>query len=177
MNPYFRRMITAEKGNTILCVSPYRYRGVVRDAVLDFKFHGQKKKAEFFAQSIVAVLPRIKADKVFCVPISSARMRKRGYNQAELLACEISRMQGVPFCSKLKKTCDNKVQHELSLAERKLNVKNVYSCTENLQGQTVLLVDDIVTSGATLSECARVLEEAGAKKILCAAVADVQSDS
>lgn len=173
-----RRMNLGGKGKDILCMAPYLYRDQVRSSIKAFKFHGHKEFAGFYAESIAAQLktePGFCADIVTAVPISKNRMAERGYNQSELIAKELAGCLHLPYCECLKKIKENKIQHTLKQDQRFENVRGVYAPvhTEMVEGKTVLLIDDIVTTGATLLECCRMLLIAGAETVVCAAVASV----
>lgn len=92
---------------------------------------------------------------------------KGGFDQARLLAKELARGLKLPYVSALEKPKGNRIQHELSFAERWENVKGVYRLKRKIdvRGKTVLLCDDIVTSGATMWEAGRVLLQHGAKAV------------
>jgi ComF family protein len=108
-------------------------------------------------------------DYIIPVPLHSSRKRERGYNQSRILAEEISKTISVSLAEKVlirrKKTKD---QTHLSVEERERNVRGAFVVKANLtlQGKKVILVDDVMTTGATLMECARVLKEAGAKEVI-----------
>ena len=104
-------------------------------------------------------------DGVAWVPMTKAKKRKRGYDQSELLAREAAKTLGLPCLPLLEKRKETETQHQLS------NVKNSYEARPEARGKALLLVDDIVTTGATLRECAKALYEAGAARVtgLCAA--------
>ena len=112
-------------------------------------------------------------DVLTWVPVSRARRRERGYDQAETLCRSLSKCMGVPAKGLLTKTVDNKAQATLDALQRKANVLGVYGAlnTDEIAGKRVLLVDDVITTGATLSECSRVLLTAGADEVICAAIA------
>ena len=113
-------------------------------------------------------------DTVTWVPVSRRRLRQRGYDQAELLARGACRRWDTVPERLLEKIRDNPAQSALSDgAVRWENVRDVYRAAppEAVRGRRVLLVDDICTTGATLSECAKVLAEAGAETVVCAAAA------
>ena len=108
------------------------------------------------------------------VPVSQKRRRKRGYDQAELLARSICRCWGTDPVRLLKKVLDNPAQSGLSdKSARRANVLGVYDAVnqDKLKGRRILLVDDICTTGATLEECARVLRDAGAEEVAAVTVA------
>ena len=114
------------------------------------------------------------ADVITWVPVSRKRRRARGYDQVELLAKAVGPELGIPVEPLLEKFRDNRANSGLKTpAERRANVLGVYKVIEpeRLHGKRVLLLDDIVTTGATASECARVLLTAGAEEVIFAAVA------
>jgi predicted amidophosphoribosyltransferase len=90
-----------------------------------------------------------------------------------LLATELSKVLSLPVKNVLEKIFDNNIQHESSQNRRKGNVLGVYDVRENedVKGKTILLVDDIKTTGATLNECAKILKIRGAEKVYCVTVA------
>ena len=113
-------------------------------------------------------------DYIIPVPLHSVRKRERGFNQSKILAQEISKVINIPVLKKvLKRTRNTKDQTKLSPEERKENVKGAFSLKspETIEGKRIILVDDVMTTGATLGECATVLREAGAEKIMGAIVA------
>lgn len=164
-------------GNPILCMVPYRYDGKVRESIHALKFYRRKEIAVFYGNQIADLLKQILsgdfAEVVACVPMSRKKERRRGYNQAELLAESVSRKLNLPYERLLKKVRENQNQHDLNREERKRNVEGVYAacCQERIKGRKILLIDDVVTTGSTLEECAQVLFEAGAKDVICAAAA------
>ena len=111
--------------------------------------------------------------------VSAARRRERGYDQAQLLAqatAEALGKQAVPLLTKVK---DTKAQSALTDGRlRKSNVAGVYSVPRphEVAGKKILVIDDILTTGATLREAARVLQEAGAEKVICATLAAADED-
>ena len=158
------------------CAVPLRYEGPVREALLRFKFRGGRGAAEGFGW----LLARCAAeelggafDAVTYAPVSAKRRAGRGYDQAYLLARETARHWGVKPLTLLRKTRDNPPQSSLDAAARRGNVVGVYEpCEmEKIKGARVLLIDDILTTGSTLSECVRVLRGAGAAAVVCACLA------
>jgi len=103
------------------------------------------------------------------VPLSSSRLRWRGFNQAQIIAQELSKIWELPFDAKiLQRVRETKMQAELGKEERYLNVKSAFACsnTISIKNQTIYLVDDVITTGATMEECARVLKNAVLPKLL-----------
>ena len=165
------------------CAVPLRYEGQVREALLRFKFRGGRGAAEGFGRLLGQCAAEElggEFDAVTYAPVSAARRAARGYDQAYLLARETARHWGVKPLTLLRKTRDNPPQSGLDAGKRRENVVGVYEpCDrEKTAGKRVLLIDDILTTGSTLSECARVLRGAGAAAVVCAclAAATVESD-
>lgn len=105
-------------------------------------------------------------DFVIPIPLSKKRERWRGFNQARILAEKFSAVNGYQLSNGLRRTKHNQPQASLPENERLDNIKNVFRYDdEPLAGQTVLLIDDVVTTGATLNEAARILKLAGAGKV------------
>lgn len=105
------------------------------------------------------------------IPLSSRRQAERGFNQSLIIAQELSNYFSLPILNDLKKS-DRQAQSELSADKRNKNIVGAFSWSgENLTGQKIILVDDVVTTGATLAEAAKVLRKAGAKKVIGLAVA------
>lgn len=114
-----------------------------------------------------------KVDFIVPVPMTKQAFRKRGYNQAELISKVVSAEINIPVKSVLKKAHDTKEQKKLDRADRKLNVKNVFEIMEDVSGQRILVIDDICTTGSTLSEISLLLRRNGAENVFCASVMKV----
>ncbi len=154
-----------------------KYEGKVRESILRFKFSDRSEYAEAYAPILKEAAERDlpEFDIISWVPVSAKRLKKRGYDQAELLARETAKLMGREAARTLVKTVDNAPQYTLRGKEKRAaNVMDVYKVADgaDVKGKTVLLIDDIITTGATLSECARTLLMAGAEKIICAVLAD-----
>lgn len=167
-----------QKGDFVdLCVSPLYYEGSVREALLRYKFKGTTAYAAVFGRLLADCVRENLAgeyDLISWVPLSSRRLRERGYDQAMLLAMAMALELGDVAAEVLKKTADVAPQSETGSAEkRRANISGAYQApdTELISGKRILLVDDIVTTGSTFSECARTLGLAGAERVVCAAVA------
>lgn len=179
--PAVRRIFVQSAGRIISCAVPFSYEGLVRQGILRFKFHGRKEAAGFFGAEIAREFPRAAShfDWITAVPLSVQRLKKRGYNQSELVARAAARILGLPYLECLEKTRDNREQHRLTEKERKRNVRSVYRAgnPEEISGKRILLIDDIITTGATLSACASALFQAGAAEVSAAAIARVGTES
>ena len=146
------------------------YRGRCRRCVLRYKFQGCRSLARqlgWLMAQASAVLPAGGFDAVVYVPLGKKRLREREYDQSQLLARNIGRFLGIPVLDALEKVKSTKTQHELSRTERLHNLDKAFRCKARLEGKRVLLVDDIVTTGATLRECAGELYQAGAAEVCC----------
>jgi competence protein ComFC len=147
------------------------YDGAVKELILRLKFHRLQAAAEGAAALMLAAMPEaLPAELVTSVPVSPARFRERGYNQSELLAKLVARRLGLPYRALLGRSTSG---HQLGLdrSTRLTQVRGAFFGRRELQGEGVLIVDDVITTGATLSECARVLVESGAGGVWGAAVA------
>lgn len=159
------------------CLSPLWYRDKVPGAVHRYKFGGASGYARvlgaFMAQSLSDQWDE-PVDLITWAPLSAQRLRKRGYDQAELLARRVGEAAGLPVEPTLVKVRQNKTQSQLADdSQRRANVVGAYECRPGLDlvGKRVVLVDDIVTSGATLSECASCLRIAGAESVVALTLA------
>ena len=113
-------------------------------------------------------------DCITCVPMRRKAVRKRGYNQTELISKELSGIIGLPFVHLLKKNRDTMEQKKLGAEGRKNNVRNAFSLVSkryDILGKNILIVDDVTTTGSTLSEIAGTLKAAGAGKVYAAVFA------
>lgn len=164
-------------GGASACYSVFYYEKSVRDAVLRFKFSRRESYKDYFGllmHSVFSAKLIDSVDVISWVPISRRRLRHRGYNQSELLAKEIGTRSGVSTVASLRKIRDNPAQSSLCTeAARRANVLGAYiPMNEELwRGKHILLVDDVVTTGATLEECIRILLTAGAKSVCCLTLA------
>jgi ComF family protein len=152
------------------------YDGVLVRAILLLKFERMEPLGQWFAERLTELVRReaLAADVVVPVPLHRQRERERGYNQAELIARPLARRLKLPHGSVLlMRTRPRPDKHLLSLEERWESVRGAFatragSVVDNLR---VLLVDDVMTTGATLDACARVLRRAGAKSVIALTVA------
>lgn len=159
------------------CVSPLNYEGDVRKSLLRYKFGGATGYARAYGRLVAGTVRAELAgeyDLVTWVPLSRRRLRERGYDQARLLAKATARELGLPLTPTLDKQRNTQPQSGTGdAAKRRANIAGAYRMKQGVYvtGKRVLLMDDIVTTGATLSECARVLGKAGAEQVVCATVA------
>ncbi len=159
------------------CISALYYEGAVKSAVHRYKFQNAQAYApafgELIAERIYAELDG-RYDRLSWVPLAPDRMRKRGYDQSQLLAANAARRLQKPLVRVLKKRRGVGAQSLTENADqRRQNIAGAYTVTEPEQvgGRRILLIDDIVTTGSTLSECAKTLLKAGAEEVMCATLA------
>jgi len=157
------------------CAGAVWYEETVRDALLRLKFNGAPDAAEPLGKLVAQCAAEQFGgafDVVTWVPVSRKRLRSRGYDQAELLARAACRLWDTEPIRLLEKITDTPPQSGIQeAAARRANVLGVYDAAGDAAGKRILLVDDICTTGATLTECIRVLEDAGASSVVCAVVA------
>ena len=156
--------------------SLWYYEDHVRQSILRFKFHRRRSYALgygwFLAQKLQDVYQRY--DLITWVPVSRRRKLKRGFDQVELIAHALCKELQVTPAACLKKIRHNPPQSSIaSAAQRRANVLGVYKVPDPalVAGKRILLLDDIITTGATISECAKMLMAAGAKEVYGVAVA------
>ena len=159
-------------------VAAYRGRGIVRDVIHEFKYNRQMHLRHLVARWLRAALDDKRlADHTFDVtvpvPLHPARQRERGFNQASLIAELLSAQTSIPCRSLLKRIRYTTTQTALDRSQRMENLHNAFRLRKNadVRGLRVLLVDDVLTTGSTLSECARVLKRAGATSVRAATAA------
>lgn len=159
------------------CFAAAYYADGVKECIHNLKFHGNINGGEIFGRvlrdrlEIAGVLG--KADLIVPVPMTAAQKRERGYNQAELIARAISAGK-IPVEDVLCRKHVKVSQHLLGARERRDAVVKQYFATDrDLSGMTVLLTDDVITTGSTLSCCAGLLKKMGAARVICAAAATV----
>jgi len=159
-------------------VAAYRGRGVVRQIIHEFKYNHQIHLRHLVARWLCAALDdeRLRGrrfDLIVPVPLHPARERERGFNQASLLAELLARHGSMPVKALLERIRYTNTQTALDRSECMENLHNAFRLRKNadVRGLHVLLVDDVLTTGSTLNECARVLKRAGALSVYGATAA------
>ena len=156
---------------------PLSYEGAAKSAVPAVKFGKKPALAGFMGCLLGTCLKSdsVHADLIFPIPLSASRMKERGFNQAEEIARPAAAVLGIPYAGNvLIRTRDTDRQTELKgNLSRIANVSGAFGTSEewDIRGLSVIVVDDVATTGFTLHEAAEALFEAGAAKVLCAAVA------
>ena len=172
--PWCHKLRTGTFGE---CAAPLYYEGRVRDALLAFKFKGKIEHLNCFGALMAETAASAYADRfdaITWVPVSKKRLKKRGFDQAKMLCASLCVDWHTTPQETLRKVTDNPPQSGLEDAPaRRANVLGVYEPVDaaNIAGKRLLLVDDILTTGATLGECTRVLKAAGAADVVCLTLA------
>ncbi|MCX2727712.1 phosphoribosyltransferase family protein [Thermomicrobium sp. 4228-Ro] len=155
---------------------------MVRSALHRVKYRGERRRGEVLAADVAAVAPELLAhwqgafSCVVPVPLHRTRLQERGFNQSALIARAIARTLALPMREELVRVKSTLSQVGLTQADRIRNVSNAFRWIGSpLQG-TVLLVDDVVTTGATISAAAEALESAGAQSVVVLALARARFD-
>lgn len=151
-------------------VSAFDYE-FLRDGIARFKFDGSREDGKVFGRLMAKFFLSYhedwihEIDFITGVPLHAHKQKERGFNQAEILCQSISLHTGIPYQKDiLIRTKVTTPQSKLSAKERQKNIKNVFNA-QNCSDKCILLVDDILTTGATLNECSRALYREGAKKV------------
>jgi ComF family protein len=159
-------------------VAAYRGRGVVRHIIHEFKYGRQIHLRHLVARWLCAALDDERLcgrqlDLIVPVPLHPTRQRERGFNQAALIAEALSEQTSIPIKPVLERIRYTTTQTALDRSERMENLHNAFRLRKNadVRKLRVLLIDDVLTTGSTLSECARVLKENGARLVYAATAA------
>ena len=153
------------------CFSPLSYEGLVVEAVHRYKFKGMRNYEKAFGLLMTQCAQsrlRERMDGVTWAPLSRGRLRERGYDQARLLAVQVGKGLGLPVVPTLAKVRESCPQSHLEgAAARRANAAGAYILSSRVQSlpKRLILVDDVVTSGSTLSECAQILRRAGVETV------------
>ena len=158
--------------------APFVYDKVMRSSIARYKYCRRQEYAAFYAEEILQrhakKISMWKAEVLVPIPLHPSRRRKRGFNQAELLAKALSVRSGIPMdASLLIRTKKTHAQKELNDQERLANLKDAFSIQRrNIPYHNLILVDDIYTTGSTIDTAARLLKEYGVQKVyfLCICV-------
>ena len=169
--PYIQRL-----PNGCTCISAFEHSGIQRKMMLDFKLHKKKHYYKSFA-AVINILVKnewgdIHFDYYTSVPAHKTKIRIRGYDQTKIIAESAADLNRCKYRKLLVQVKNNRPQRELNAQERRENVGGVYPCSGkcDISGKTILIIDDVITTGSTLLECTNILLENGAKAVCCATV-------
>lgn len=157
--------------------SPFYYEGGVKKGIGQLKFNGKEHiayaLAEDMAKSVKSDFADVNFDFICFVPFTTAQRIRRQFNQSELLAEHLSKMLVIPLKKALIKLFETDTQHSKNIRNRRGNVFGVYDVKDgaDIKDKTILLVDDIKTTGSTLDECAWIMKIRGAKAVYCVTAA------
>ena len=148
------------------------YEGQLRTAIQRFKFHQRPNLDRPLASLLERTLPsNLDVDLLIPVPLHPRRLRRRTYNQALLLARELGRIRGLPTDADVLIKCRiTEPQQTLSATQRRQNLHGAFHLGKDVEGKTILLVDDVMTTGVTLDLCSRILLGGGAARVEVAVV-------
>jgi competence protein ComFC len=154
----------------------YYHDPVLKNAIHALKYNGLKVVAPALSELLSSkIKPHLKPSENYLlvpVPLHRSKKANRGFNQSELLCQNLSKTLEMPYQNLLKRQKNTKPQIELKYRERQTNIKKSFAVLKKPpENTTIILIDDVVTSGATIRECALVLKEAGANNIWVAALA------
>ena len=155
-----------EKGRSL-----FVYDGAVKKSLYRFKYGGRKEYAHGYAclteEHLGAYIKEIHPEALVPVPLHRRKYRMRGYNQAEVFAKQLGNRMGIPVASKLVRRVKNTLpQKELDLTQRQNNLKKAFKINKNdVKLNTIIIVDDIYTTGSTIDALAATLKEAGVQKV------------
>jgi ComF family protein len=156
------------KGNLAEIISVWEYEGLIKEIILKIKYDGMFDAiSELVEKAFERREPYIPENVIITfTPMFLRKEKRRGFNQAELIAREVGKITGRKVLPLLEKTRDTPSQTKLCREERIKNVRDAFQIREGIScPKDVLIIDDVWTSGATMEECARVLKKSGARNI------------
>ena len=159
--------------------SLYEYKEPISYLIQNFKYDNCRYLARIFAGELYSLYQEegFELDVITFVPMHEERLVKRGYNQSQLLAEELSNLVGAPLINALTKTVETERQANLNLQERRKNLKGSFKADKKqVKDKSVLLVDDVLTTGSTVDVISELLKKAGAKSVYVLTIASVQKD-
>lgn len=162
------------KGKTIHIknlLSLGRYDGSLKQLIISLKYSNAFKAADYLGERLAGVLQQYNWENdhiISFVPIKRTKQAFRGYNQAELIAVSVAGIIGLPFCRTLVKSKSTKDQSGLPREQRKKNLRNVFTCINSgkVKDRSIILIDDVYTSGSTMNEAAKTLIRSGASEVI-----------
>lgn len=155
------------------CVFPFYYGGEIKDLLIRFKFRKESYLYPIFTEILYDYIKEYKYfwDEIITVPYSKKKIRHRGYEPVNLVGKELSKKLKLKYSNACRKIKDTEDQHLLKAEERMDNLESAFSCNDSVKNKRILLVDDIMTSGATLKELSNTVMDAGALSVDCLVIA------
>lgn len=163
-------------------LSPFLFMPPLSELIYLYKYRGYSFLASIFSEKIIEFIKILGLDMgsfdfISHVPLHARKLREREYNQSFLLAAQLSKYLALPVKDTLTVRRYSHAQVGKDYSKRQMNVKNNYLSEQRIDGKNIVLVDDVFTTGATLSECAKALKEAGAKSIMSLTLAIVNHEN
>ena len=147
-------------------LAAYRYDFPVDKLIQSFKYGHRLALGAYFGREIAALGAALEADFIMPLPLHDERLRQRGFNQALELARPLARARRLPIdATSCRRVRDTPAQAGLAWRERHGNLRHAFACSADLSGARIILVDDVMTTGASLEECARTLKLHGAATV------------
>ncbi len=151
------------------------YSGVIRECIHSLKYENNRALGKYFAELLIPIVRKQtwSINVVIPVPLSMKRLKERGYNQAAVIAHPLALLLEQPYQPYgLEQIRDTRSQVGLSAEERRFNVIDAFKAIPELvRGKNILLIDDVMTTGATMESCAKALKYAGSGRVFCATIA------
>jgi len=159
--------------------SPFSYEGIIKDSIYSFKYYNKPYFYKFFGSCLISYMKEndyTNFDYITSVPLHRSKMRKRGYNQAELLAKFVSGSLFIPYVDVLKRTKKTTKQSQKTKDDRRTNLIGAFAIksphkNQGIKKSRVLLVDDVYTTGSTADECAKTLLDFGVSQVYVLTIA------
>jgi len=156
----------------ISCVA---YKSVIAKIIIDYKYHDQQIFHQFLVNLLIQKVRLFKNDfeLISPIPMHWRKLFSRDFNQSDYLAKSLANSESKQFCRALVKSKNTAPQMTLGLKERQKNLKGAieFNQQQDIKGKSILLIDDVYTTGSTLNECAKILKKNGATKVLCLTIA------
>lgn len=161
------------KGKKFYCdkiISPFEYDGIVKKFVLNLKYSNKKYYSQSLAKYMADAFNKeiLPCDIITCIPLCEKRLKQRGYNQSELLAINFAKFLNIESnFDILKRVKETPTQTNLNYSERRKNMIGAFKVINKklIKDKVIVLIDDVYTTGATITECAKTLKEAGARAV------------
>lgn len=151
------------------------YGGVIKTLILKFKYESNFTAGYLLSNFLIEIIKeqKINADVICYVPMTKKAEKKRGFNQCEVMARNVGYNTNIPVSNCIKKIKDTKEQKTLTKEERITNLRGVFkiNSVKDIKNKNVILIDDIMTTGATISECKYILKKSGVKQIIVLTIA------
>lgn len=162
-----------EVKNFEMSKSPFHYKGTVKKLIHDYKYCNKTYYYKLFGYLLVQYMKEndyTNFDYIMSVPLHKIKLRKRGYNQSKLLAKYIEKYFNISYIDVLKRVNNTEKQSNLSKYARQKNLQNAFTIKNNkviklIEGKSILIIDDIFTTGTTVNECSKILKLHGADKV------------